>query len=77
MTAGFPLTDGTFDIAVSKCVENLQGLSYYSKRELMRGVADRFAFINLEEDLELEGLRRMKQGLQPVAFNRIWEAVCV
>lgn len=74
VSAGFPLTPDTFDIVVSKSRENIQGISYYSKRELMKRVAGRFARINLEEDLGIPGLRQMKLGLQPTGMNRIWEA---
>lgn len=77
VVAGFPLTRDTFDIVVAKCAENLQGLSYYSKRELMRRVSGRYGWINLEEDLGLAGLRRMKKSLQPSGMNQIWEAVRV
>lgn len=75
VVAGFPLTKDTFDIVVAKCSENLQGLSYYSKRELMKRVGNRYSLINLEEDLGLPGLRKMKLGLHPCGFNPIWEAV--
>lgn len=75
VVAGFPLTQDTFDIVVAKCAQNYQGVSYYSKRELMKQVGDRFARINLEEDLGLEGLRRMKRGLHPTGMNFIWRAV--
>ncbi len=75
VTAGFALTPDTFDIAVSKCADNLQGLSYYAKRALMAQLAPRYARINLEEDLGIPGLRRMKQSLHPVGMNPIWEAI--
>lgn len=75
VTAGFGLTPDTFDIVVAKCSYNLQGLSYYSKRALMKKVSERFKYINLEEDLGIPGLQTMKRGMQPAGYNRIWEAV--
>ncbi len=75
VTAGFPLDEGTFDIVVAKHTGNTQGLSYYAKRALMQQVSDRFLRMDLEEDLGLPGLRKMKQGLHPVQMYHIWKAV--
>lgn len=73
--AGFPLTDDTYDICVSKCRQNLPGLSYYAKHALFLSLEPRFRYINLEEDLGIPGLRQMKQILSPVRKNEMWEAV--
>ena len=43
----------------------------------MRRVSGPYGWINLEEDLGLAGLRRMKKSLQPSGMNQIWEAVRV
>lgn len=75
VVAGFPLSEDTFDIVVSKCTENIQGLSYYSKREMMKQVSDRFTYLNLEEDLGIAGLRKMKKMLHPVEKNEMWRAL--
>lgn len=73
--AGFPLTEDTFDITVAKCRSNLPGLSYYAKHALFLSLEPRFRYINLEEDLGISGLRKMKQILAPVRKNEMWEAV--
>lgn len=75
VAAGFPLTEDIFDMVVAKCTENIPGLSYYAKRELMLCLQGRYTFLNLEEDLGLPGLRHMKQGMHPVAMNNLWKAV--
>ncbi len=72
ISAGFMLTDDIFDMAVSKSISLLQGVSYYAKRELFKCLS--CSTINLEEDLGIEGLRRMKTGMHPIGKNEIWEA---
>lgn len=72
VVAGFPLTPGVFDIAVAKSVSTAQGVSYYAKREMFRRSG--CSTINLEEDLGIPGLRRMKQGMNPWSINEIWGA---
>lgn len=73
--AGFPLTEDTFDITVAKCRSNLPGLSYFAKHALFLSLEPRFRYINLEEDLGIPGLRKMKQILAPVRKNEMWEAM--
>ena len=72
VTAGFLLADDVFDMVIAKSNVTLQGVSYYSKRELF--IRSGCKTVNMEEDLGIEGLRRMKQGLKPYAMNEIWEA---
>lgn len=72
VTAGFPLGNGVFDMAIAKSNVTTQGVSYYAKRELFLRCGCRI--INMEEDLGILGLRQMKQGLKPCAMNEIWEA---
>lgn len=72
VAAGFPLTPGVFDVAVAKSASTAQGVSYYVKREMFR--LSGCTTVNLEEDLGMPGLRRMKQGMNPWAIHEIWEA---
>lgn len=74
VVAGVPLSKDTFDIIVAKSTENLQGVSYYAKREFMKKIQDRFQYINLEDDMGIPGLRKMKKAMRPVRKNRLWEA---
>lgn len=73
VTAGFALAEDVFDVVVAKSVSTAQGVPYYAKRELFR--RSPYRLINMEEDLGLAGLKRMKNGMYPVAKNEIWEAV--
>lgn len=71
LTAGFYLDQDTYDVAVAKSISTAQGVSYYSKRELFRRLS--CPFVNMEEDLGIPGLRRMKKGMRPVRVNEMWE----
>ena len=75
VTAGFYLGEDLFDVAVAKSVCVAQGVPYYAKRELFKRVSCRF--INMEEDLGIPGLRRMKNGMRPTDKNEIWEAISI
>lgn len=72
VTAGFPLGGDLFDMIVAKSTSTAQGVSYYAKRELFLRIPE--ATVNLEEDLGIPGLRKMKQGMNPSAKFEIWEA---
>lgn len=71
---GFELTENVFDAMVGKCAENVQGLTYYAIRELFRALPERYEWVNLEEDLGLQGLRDMKMHFLPNRINEVWEA---
>ncbi len=71
VTAGFYLNRDIFDVAVAKSISTAQGVSYYGKRELFRRLS--CPLINMEEDLGILGLKRMKTGMRPVEMNEMWE----
>ena len=72
VTAGFALDRDTFDVAVAKSVSTAQGVPYYAKRELFMRISQ--PVVNLEEDLGIPGLRKMKHGMHPIGKHEIWEA---
>jgi len=74
VSAGFSLDGETFDMALSKTSENIQGLSYYSKREVMKQIYPQKKILNLEEDLGIDGLIAMKKSMNPTRWNKTWEA---
>ena len=72
---GFPLSDETFDLFAAKERKTLPGMAYYVKHELFRYLGDKYMYVNIEEDLGNEGLRRMKMSLCPVKQNKMWKAI--
>lgn len=75
VAAGYMLSDDTFDLFLAKeCVKD-PCLGYYMRRELMRLLPENVRFVNLEDDLEIEGLRVMKKQMLPEKINEMWTAV--
>lgn len=73
VVAGYPLSFDTMDMFLAKERERVPGLGYYAKREFFRFIASAYKYINIEEDLGIQGLREMKKRLNPVRVNEIWE----
>ncbi len=66
VTGGFALTEDTFVISLAKESERISGLSAYSKWAFIKTLAGRYPFINGEEDLDIEGLRQLKNTMRPI-----------
>lgn len=75
VAAGFPLTDDTFDLFLAKERYKDPALGYCLRREWMRALPDTVTYVNLEDDLDMEGLRTMKKQMLPVRMNEMWMAV--
>ncbi len=75
VAAGYPLCEDTFDLAICKTAENRGGASYYIKRALMLALPPSFTYVNLEEDMGIPGLRRMKESMLPAKKQILYEAV--
>ena len=74
VACGFPLDHETFDLYLAMERTRLPGFAYYVKHLLFRSLRDRYRYVNIEEDLGIPGLRRMKTSLHPVRKNLMWEA---
>lgn len=74
VAAGYPLTEDTYDLFLAKAAYSYPGLSYYIQRSFFLSRPDGVDYINMEEDLGMEGLRSMKQRLSPVRMNELWRA---
>ncbi len=73
VTAGYPLSGDTFDLSLSKQNVRLSGLAVYSRWMLIRSLPERYSLLNGEEDLGLEGLRRMKRIMRPIGRVEMYE----
>lgn len=72
MTAGFCLTEDSFDLCMAKQREKLPGISVYAKWALYRILPDYIRTINAEEDMGIEGLRMMKRQMQPAGMIEMY-----
>ena len=74
IAAGYPITNDTYDLYLAKEKMRIPGLSYYTKREFFFALPEQYHYLNIEEDLGIEGIRLEKRKLGIAKMNRIWEA---
>ena len=64
-TYGAPVNFDTFDVCIEKADIDYDGAFAMINREFARHLPERFVYINREEDLGLEGLRKAKLSYHP------------
>lgn len=64
-TIGERLNSDTFDVHIEKARADIQGAYPTLCNEFAKAAASRFRYVNREEDLGLEGLRRSKLSYRP------------
>jgi len=74
VAAGFMLSEDTYDVFLAKEKSRDPYLGYAMRRELIRMLPESIRWVNLEDDLELEGLRTMKKQMIPEKMNEMWTA---
>lgn len=75
-TFGSPINGETFDVCVEKADTNYEGAYAVINNEFVSRLPERYIYINREEDLGLEGLRKAKQSYQPELLLDKMVAVC-
>ncbi|MCC8100708.1 MAG: phosphatidylglycerol lysyltransferase domain-containing protein [Clostridiales bacterium] len=75
IAAGYPLGADTYDLCLAKQRFTLPGLGAYTKHAFFCALPDSVTCVNAEEDLGIEGLRRMKQQMRPSRILKMYEAV--
>ncbi len=69
---GEPLTEDMFLIHIEKASHDIQGIYAAINHKMANHVLERFTFINREQDLGLEGLRKAKQAYNPHHMVEKW-----
>lgn len=64
-TYGGPVNYDTFDVCVEKADTRYDGAYAVINRDFARSLPDRYLYLNREEDLGSEGLRRAKESYKP------------
>lgn len=64
-TIGSPINHNTFGVHVEKALTDYEGSFTIINREFARRIPQQYTYINREEDLGLEGLRRSKLSYDP------------
>ena len=65
VAAGYPLTDSVFDLCVCQNTALFPEVSTFARHALLERLGDGVLEINAEEDLGIEGLRSLKEGMRP------------
>ncbi len=69
-TIGDPINSDTFDIHIEKANSEIQGAYTAINNEFAKSATNGYTYINREEDLGLEGLRKSKRSYYPVIMLR-------
>ena len=64
-TYGAAVTDDTIDVCVEKADRNIDGLFSVINQQFCAHMPERFVYVNREEDMGLEGLRKAKLSYHP------------
>ncbi len=73
-TYGCPITPTTFDVCIEKANTAYDGAYAVINQEFCRHLPSQYIYVNREEDMGLEGLRKAKLSYHPqelLSFNRI------
>lgn len=68
LTLGEEMEQDTYIVHVEKGDQDFRGIYQFINREMARRVALRYKWINREQDMGVEGLRRAKQSYHPDHF---------
>lgn len=64
-TYGAPVNHDTFDVCVEKADTSYEGAFAFINREFARSIPEQYIFLNREEDLNIDGLRKAKLSYHP------------
>jgi hypothetical protein len=64
-TYGSAVTNDTFDVCVEKADRNVEGAFSVINQQFCAHLPEQFTYVNREEDMGLEGLRKAKLSYHP------------
>ncbi|MBR4961695.1 MAG: DUF2156 domain-containing protein [Clostridia bacterium] len=75
ITAGYRISEQIYDICLCHQVLKDPNIAVYARHQLFMRLPQTVRLINAEEDLGLEGLRCLKQGMRPIGLIEMFEGV--
>lgn len=75
IAAGYLISNQVYDISVCRQALNDPDIAVYVRHQLFSSLPPTVKLINAEEDLGIEGLRTLKQGMRPIALLAMFEGV--
>lgn len=73
-TFGSPSTDDTFVVHVEKAFSEIQGAYPMINQQFVRNELSQYTYVNREDDLGEEGLRRAKESYRPAMMYERYAA---
>lgn len=73
VVAGYPLSDHIFDLSLSNQTVRLSGISPWTRQQLVASLSPQYTLLNAEEDLNIPGLRQMKEIMRPTDMIPMFE----
>lgn len=70
---GNEISSDTFGIQIAKTARPLAGLQYYALHSFFQMLPDHYLYVNGDDDMGIEGIRKHKLKMQPYDMNRIWK----
>lgn len=73
-TCGSPVTNDTFDVCIEKANRHIDGAFNIINQQFVKHLPPQYKYINREEDMGLEGLRKAKLSYHPhilLSYNTI------
>lgn len=72
---GAGISDDTCDIHIAKCLVKDSGVDLYCKQKFYSQIKDDFLYINREDDMGMEGLRKAKMEAHPIHLNNVMKGI--
>ena len=71
---GSRLDDQTIDAHFSKCIDKSPGADFFCKQKFCEYFADQYEYMNMEEDMGIEGIRTRKMLFRPTSLTPVFLA---